>query len=299
MANFTLIQLRYFVSAAELGSMTAAARRLVISQSAISTAVGQLERELGVQLLIRHHAKGLTLTPSGEHFLASARGLLQHAEEVSDGAHGLGRALAGELVVGSFTTLAPFHVPRLLADFSEHHPQVRVAVLEGQTAHLCAALHRGEIELALLYDLDLDPEIEREPLDLAPAYALVAPGHRLAGRGEIRLAELAEDPMVLLDIPQSTEYFRSLAMSAGFEPRVKHRTGSYEAARSLVAGGHGWSLLNQRPVHDTTYNGGRVVALRLRDGFAPLEIVLANRRGVRPTARALAFAGRARAVFSA
>ncbi|MFD0476433.1 LysR family transcriptional regulator [Nonomuraea thailandensis] len=61
--SFTLVQLRYFAAAAELGSMTAAARELVVSQSAVSTAVAQLEKELGVQLLLRHHARGLALTP--------------------------------------------------------------------------------------------------------------------------------------------------------------------------------------------------------------------------------------------
>ena len=297
--NFTLVQLRYFVAAAETGSMTAAARQLVISQSAISTAVGQLERELGVQLLIRHHARGLTLTPSGERFLPSARALLTHAEEVGDSAQGLGRALTGELVVGCFTTLAPFYLPQLLTDFSGRFPRVRVSVVEGQTPQLEAALQRGEIELALLYDLALASDIEREVLALASPYALVAPDHRLAGRANIELVELAGDPMVLLDIPQSAEYFRSLALAAGFEPQIKHRTASYEAARSMVASGHGFSLLNQRPVHNTTYDGGTVVALGLRDGFPPLEIVLASPRGVRSTARAGAFGARARAVVAA
>ncbi|MEV1201273.1 helix-turn-helix domain-containing protein [Microbispora rosea] len=59
--NFTLVQLRYFVTAAELGSMTAASRELMVAQSAISAAIAQVERELGVQLLIRHHARGLSL----------------------------------------------------------------------------------------------------------------------------------------------------------------------------------------------------------------------------------------------
>lgn len=64
MAEFTLVQVRYFVAAAELGGMTAAARELVVAQSAISSAVANLEKDLGVQLFLRHHARGLSLTPA-------------------------------------------------------------------------------------------------------------------------------------------------------------------------------------------------------------------------------------------
>ncbi|WP_407674944.1 LysR family transcriptional regulator [Phaeacidiphilus oryzae] len=68
--------------------MTSAARRLLVSQSAVSTAVAQLERALGVQLLIRHHAKGLSLTAAGARFLQESRNLLAHADELVETAQG-------------------------------------------------------------------------------------------------------------------------------------------------------------------------------------------------------------------
>ncbi|MFD0327460.1 LysR family transcriptional regulator [Streptacidiphilus monticola] len=71
--GFTLAQLRYFVVAAEAGSMTAAAERLLIAQSAVSTAVSNLEHELGVQLFIRRKGKGLAVTPAGDRLLLQAR----------------------------------------------------------------------------------------------------------------------------------------------------------------------------------------------------------------------------------
>ena len=74
--SFTLVQLRYFLAAAEDGTMTGAAKTLVVSQSAISTAIAQLERELGVQLFVRHHARGLTLTAVGEDFVRELRPFL-------------------------------------------------------------------------------------------------------------------------------------------------------------------------------------------------------------------------------
>lgn len=102
--NFTLVQLRYFAAAAEEESMTGTANRLVVSQSAVSTAVRNLERELGVQLLIRHHARGLSLTPAGERSHRELRDFLSHAEQLAEAAHAFGSSVAGDLSVGCFVT---------------------------------------------------------------------------------------------------------------------------------------------------------------------------------------------------
>ncbi|RVU16990.1 LysR family transcriptional regulator [Streptomyces antnestii] len=289
-ANFTLVQLRYFLAAAELGSMTAAAQRINVSQSAVSTAVHHLERELGVQLLIRRHAKGLALTAAGERFLHELRGFLTHADELAESARSLGADLVGELSVGCFQTLAPFYLPRLLREFGERQPAVRVEVVEGDIPGVQDSLRTGVCELALLYEMDLDPDIECEVLAMSPPYALVPEGHRLAEAGRARLADLADEPMILLDLPASRDYFRAVAAKAGVEPRISHRTRSYETVRALVAAGYGWSMLNQRPAHDRTYDGSSVVALPLTDPLPALPVVLAKLRGVRLTGRAQAFA---------
>ena len=75
---FTLVQLHYFAAAVEYGSMTAAARELMVSQSAISTAIAQLEKALGVTLVLRHHAHGLALTEAGRAFHSELRAFLAH-----------------------------------------------------------------------------------------------------------------------------------------------------------------------------------------------------------------------------
>lgn len=67
--RYTLRQLEYFIAAGEVGSITLASERLCISQPSISTAISHLEREFGVQLFVRHHAQGLSLTPAGHKIL--------------------------------------------------------------------------------------------------------------------------------------------------------------------------------------------------------------------------------------
>jgi DNA-binding transcriptional LysR family regulator len=65
--RFTLRQLEYFLAAAEAGSVTEAAQNIPVAQSSVSAAIAQLEAALGVQLLIRHHAQGISPTAEGRH----------------------------------------------------------------------------------------------------------------------------------------------------------------------------------------------------------------------------------------
>ena len=287
--GFTLTQLRYFAAAAEQGSMTAASRQLMVSQSAISTAVAQLEKELGVQLLLRHHARGLTLTAAGEEFYRELRSYLVHTSELAEVARSAGQALVGELTIGCFTTLGPFELPRLLAACESAHPGIRISVVEDEHAALKNALRAGRCELALLYGYDLDDDIDHVRLGVAAPYVLVAKGHRLARRKKVALAELADEPMVLLDLPHSGPYLERVVASAGFRPEIRHRSAGFETVRAMVANGQGWSVLNQRPASNATYDGAEVVNLEISDPVEPLEIVLASMKGVRLTSRAQAF----------
>jgi DNA-binding transcriptional LysR family regulator len=104
----------------------------------------------------------------------------------------------------------------------------------------------------------------------------------------VDVAQFAGDPLILLDLPHSRDYFWSLVTAGGLSPVVRYRTRSYETVRSLVAQGHGFSLLNQVPATRQTYAGGEVVALPLTDNYPPLDVVLAQLSGVRQTARAAA-----------
>lgn len=289
--GFTLVQLSYFAAAADLGSMTAASKSLMVSQSAVSSAISQLEKQIGVQLLIRQHARGLVLTPSGRAFRTELRQFLSHAVELNDSAARLGAALIGDLTIGCFSTIAPFGLPTLLTEFEQRFPQVRVNVVEGEHSSLTQLLRDGQCELALMYGFDRDDDITYQPLQLVKPYVVVSAQHPivLEGRREAALSEFANDPMVLLDLPHSREYFLSLPRRAGFTPRIRFRTAGFETLRSLVAHGHGFSILNQRPAHNLTYDGKEVATIELTDGAPALELVIAQLSGVRLTNRASAF----------
>lgn len=288
--GFTLVQLRYFVIAAECGSMTAAADKLCIAQSAVSSATTNLEHDLRVQLFIRHRARGLTLTSAGERLLHQARDLLARARDVEAEARGSGGSLTGPVTIGCFVTLAPYYLPALFSACNSHYPGLELNVLEAEAEHLHQSLRTGGIDFALTYDLSTptDTDLHRETIDHAPAHVIVPAGHRLADRTAVDLADLAPDPMVLLDLPYSRDYFRALVAASGAAPDVCYRSQSYETVRSLVAQGLGYSILNQRPRTSQTYGGGEVVALDLHGEHPSLEVTITVVEGVRQTARAQA-----------
>ena len=92
--------------------------------------------------------------------------------------------------------------------------------------------------------------------------------------------------MILLDLPHSRDYFTEIFTRRGLAPVVRHRFTSFEAVRAMVARGHGFTLLNQRPVHDLTYDGGRLVVIELEEEAGSLDIVLASAQPMRTLSRA-------------
>jgi DNA-binding transcriptional LysR family regulator len=199
----TLKQLRYFLAAAEQASVTGAAKALRVSQPSVSAAIAQLEAVFGVELFLRHHARGLSLTPAGRQFALEARGLVAHADDLAQHAAGLGSRLAGELEVGCFVTFAPLLMPGLLRAFGRAHPEIRVRLHEDHTEALQEGLRRGRFDLAVTYDLNLGADIAFETLAEVPLHAILPAGHRLARGRAAALAALIAEPLVLLGLPRS------------------------------------------------------------------------------------------------
>ena len=256
--NYTLKQLHYFVAAGEAGSVTRAAERVHVSQPSISAAIAHLEEVFGLQLFIRHHAQGLSLTPAGGRLLGEARRLLTQAEGLHQYASELGQSLSGTLEVGCFITLAPIVMPPLIKELSGRYPKLAIRCLEAHHEELLASLLQGRFEVALSYDLEMDQAFRFEPIASFPPYAILPPGHRLAKRKRISLKLLVDEPMILLDLPHSRDYFRSIFLTQGLEPRVAQVTGSPHMVRGLVANGFGYSLLNARIAGERALDGGKV-----------------------------------------
>ncbi|MFD7999517.1 LysR family transcriptional regulator [Streptomyces mirabilis] len=288
--TLSLRQLRYFVAAAEAGTIAGAAAREHISQSTVALAIGELERALGVQLFLRRQAKGLTITQAGLAVLADARPLLAHADELVSNARSLGGQLSGNLVIGCYATLAPFLMPGVLEGFATEHPTVRLSFVEGSQVELQERLLDGSCEMALLYDLDLQPGVHHEALYHTRPHVLLAHGHVLVRNGSVSLQDLADEPMIMLDYAPSRHYFTQLLEGLGVQPLIRQTTSSFETVRSLVARGLGYSLLIQQPASDVSYEGLPLAQCAIREDVPEMPVLLAWAARAKLTRRAKAFA---------
>ena len=297
MYQFSLRQLEYFVACVDHGSTARAAGALNVSQPTISIAVNKLESELGVQLLRRHHSQGVTATANAESILHSARALLAHAIDLQSQIMTKGDTISGELKLGSFSTLASSILPRLINSFSSKHPEIQLKITEGTQVELLEGLNSGQLEMALLYDLDLPASIERTKLTALTPHAVLPPGHPLSTQADVDIADLAGEPFILLDVPPSREYFLGLFRSVGLEPNILHSSPSLELVRGLVGYGLGFSLLVTRPASDMTYDGQQLSIRPLRNKFTKSSIVLAHHKDLRPTQLMTLFSNLAQSIM--
>lgn len=288
--DLSLRVLRYVVAAADCGHVTEAARRLRVSQPSVSSAIAELEAATGVQLFIRQHARGVKLTPAGVSVINDARLLLKRAHDFMQSAQELGGAVAGDIAVGAFLTLAVRFMPGLLSRFAQLHPRINVTLQEGDQQELLAMLLAGKIELALAYNFALTDDVVAQPLAELPPFVVVSAAHPLARRRSVSLRELAPEPFVLLDLPYSRDYFFSLFHIAGVEPRVVFRTRSQELIRGLVAHGHGYGIQNAISATTTAYDGGEIAVLRIEEELPPTRIMSVQLRqnALRPAVEAFA-----------
>ncbi|RAZ78694.1 LysR family transcriptional regulator [Mesorhizobium atlanticum] len=271
--RFTLRQLEYFVAVGEAGSIAKAAEQVNVSPPSISASIAQLEAEFGVQLFVRKHSHALALTAGGRLFLKEAARLLNDADALHDIAGDIAEKVRGPLAVGCLLTFAQIVLPALRRKFEDAYPDVRVRQFERNQGQLFEMLQRGEIDAALTYDLELSQDMTFEPLMQLPAYVMLPAAHQLAGRAGITPEELVDEPMVLLDLPYSREYF--LSAFQGLRPRIAERTGDIAVMRSMVANGFGYGIANMRPLNAMSPDGKLLVFVPLLGDIRPLTMGIA------------------------
>jgi DNA-binding transcriptional LysR family regulator len=233
-----LRQLRYFVTLAEELHFGRAAAREHIVQSALSQQVQRLERELGVRLLERstHH---VSLTPSGELFLAEARQILAHVDRATAIAHsatGAAPALRVGIIDASYDSM-----PQILHEVQARYPALVIHQVEASVPEQYQQLTDGSLDVGIGRAVLAPPRIASHLFRRDPLGVLVPPGHRFSGLDAIPVAVLATEPLLLAEevrAPEFNQFTVEMCRDAGFTPTVYEGTvESIRAAADLVAQG--------------------------------------------------------------
>jgi DNA-binding transcriptional LysR family regulator len=280
--NYSLRQLRYFVVTAEVLSFTAASKLLHISQPSVSAALAEVESSFGVQLFIRHHAQGLSLTQAGRDMLSRARVLLKSAEDLQSAAKELGTGLTGTISLGCMISLAALLIPGLISRFLATHSGINFRIREANQENLLQDLRSGLLDMALTYDLDLTDDIQFAPLFTLPPFAILPKNHRLASAKTVSLEDLSGEPYVMLDLPHSREYFSSLFDVLDTRPVAAFKSSQPEVVKGMVANGLGYSILNFPQRVTKSVDGQEFITRRFRDKLRAMTFGIAYSQGTRP-----------------
>jgi len=262
--NWTLRQIKYFVTTVECGSVAEASRRLYIAQPAIASAIKSLEEQFNCTLLLRHHAQGVSLTPAGHRFYQRSCQLLRTARGFEQETLADNSIVSGKIDVGCFETVAPLYLPHILSGFLQQYPQIQVQLRDGEQQELLHGLHQGQFDLLILYAHELNDSIAVEPLlpEQQP-YVLLPATHRLAQQTSVSLHALVTEPMILLNVPPSQSYFVRIFENKGLKPHIVYSSPSIEMVRGMVGQGFGFSLLVTRPKINQSYDGQALTCLPL------------------------------------
>lgn len=287
--RYTLRQLEYFVAVGECGSIAAASDKVNVSSPSISAAISQLEEEFGLPLFVRKHAQGLSLTKAGHRLMEQSLVVLREADLLASIAGDISGNVQGPISVGCLMTFAQLLLPKLRREFELQHPNVRVSQSELNQTEIFSQIRKAEVDVALTYNLDIPSDLDFEPLVDLPPHVLVNETHPLAHLTEVSVEALKEHPMVLLDLPLSSEYFLSFFSMAGIRPKIAERTKDMAVMRSMVANGFGYSIANVRPLSDLSPDGGLLKFIPLIGKVRPMKMGLLMARGAESNSTVKAF----------
>lgn len=274
MLRYTLRQLEYFVAVGEAGSIALASEQVNVSSPSISSAINQLEKEFGMPLFVRQHAQGLSLSQAGRTMLEQAKRVLKEADGMMVLAGDISGVVRGRLSVGCLITFAQVLLPTMRRSFEDAFPEVNVHQQEVNQSEIFSLLRRAEIDVALTYDLNLPADLQFTSLLELPPYAIVDVAHPLSHLPAVSVEELNDYPMVLLDLPFSSDYFLSFFAKINAVPNVAERTKDMAVMRSLVANGFGYSIANVRPVNDCAPDGKPLKFIPLVGDVRPMRMGL-------------------------
>lgn len=278
--SFSLRQIRYFVAIAELGSLSAAAKELSISQSSVAVGIQDLEEELACQLFERH-ARGMELTVKGHQFLRHAQKILS---DVADARHSLEETpeiKGGRLHLGVTSLVAGYVIAELLARFRRAYPGIDVALVEDSRYDLEHLLVSGELDVAVVI-LPADRRsqaLEATIIQTSPFRLWLPLSHSLTRQRQVSVADLVDIPQILLAADEISETDEARWRLMGIRPPILLRTRSVEAVRSLIATGAGVAILPDLAFRPWSLEGDKVEARPLVEIIPPALVGVVWRRG--------------------
>lgn len=279
-----LRDLHYFIALADRQHFGRAAAACFVSQPTLSTQIRKLEEELGVALFERAPRK-VMLTAAGRAMAERARRIVGDIEDMKEAARRSQDPEAGTVRLGMFPTLGPYLLPHVVPRIRERFPRLELLLVEEKSDVLLARMREGRLDAALLALPLHDEQLHTEFLFEEPFLLAVPEGHPLAARGSLRLHDLADQRLLLLEDGHCLrDQALDVCQLAGSGEKTGFQATSLETLRQMVAANVGVTLLPSLAVKPPVARSENIRLLRFDDAQPSRRIAMAWRRSSAMTA---------------
>lgn len=235
-------QLRYFVSTAEKGSMSQAAKECFVSQPSLSQQIKKLEQHMGADLFLRGK-NSLSLTNEGKILYKEAKNILSAIETAENKVRDYRLNKSSTIDFGVLPTVAPYIIDVVLGKLHQQYPNLKINIQEGYCDELVEACLHRKLDF-IVTAAPVSDELIVNHLAKDPFCAVINENHPFAKRSEIDLCELYSESFILIkNVHCLHKQVSELCRNIGFAPKVKFETAQIETIQRLVAAGHGVSIL--------------------------------------------------------
>jgi len=271
-----LIQLRCFLAVAEELHFGRAARRLDMLPASLGRHMKNFEEGLGTALVSRT-TRHVALTEAGLDLLEHARQIVVAADAFEERARTTHRGQSNHLRIGAIDSAAIGLLPQLLQFFREDRPDIDVSLHEQKTIRLLPRLMSGRLDLAFVRPPDrLGSALTFRTLINESTVVAIPSDHPLAGRDEVRIEELAEEPLIVPDRrsrPHSHDLTIKMFLDAGLTARIGQIAEEKHTIVNMVSAGLGLAIVPRWSTR-LAIHGVKYIPLKPRDGAPDRKLVL-------------------------
>lgn len=265
-------QLKYFLAAAEAGSISKAALRCKVAQPSLSQQIKKLEDNLGCTLFDRQ-GRGIILTEAGIIFLARAKKIINEVKETEAIFKGNLEGLAAKLSIGAIATIAPYVLPPAVSAFKKAHKDYALTINENFTENIIEKLIDNEIDLAIVSTPINSELLEVEVLANDEFLVVIPDSHPEAASKEINTSQLRDEPLVILeDLHCLGQQIESFCSSRHIAPQIVCKTTQLATIFKLVALGVGISIVPEMAAADQGKNGCRYLRIKQNKPFRQIAV---------------------------
>ncbi|MEA1852516.1 LysR family transcriptional regulator [Cytobacillus sp. OWB-43] len=236
----SLVKYEIYSKVSELQSFTKAAEVLGMTQSAVSHAMANLEKELGFTLFHRSRG-GLTLTNEGRSMLVSIRKVLHYDEQVQQEAAKITGLMKGTVKVGTFTSVSSTWLPEIIKSMEQSYPHIRIELIEGDYEAIDRWILNGKLDCGFI-NVDSSSHFDVIPLKKDRLRCIVSTDHPFSKRSEISVQELKDIPFIMPTYGGYHEV-KDLFAKAEIQPNIRFELMAEDSIKSMVAHNFGVSIL--------------------------------------------------------